>query len=269
VTHYCSVFLIAAVSLLACLLWQVEPQKALQVQQRIGRIDKPLDTNNLIEDLSEGASFRFEIAPKLPLFTFKIIPDARDDENGFPQSTVLGIEVLKGDSPQPLQSLAGCNFSETEPPPRGTSEWFHTDDINFDGFQDLYLMTDWGATGNQNGCIWLYNPAIEMFEYSKALSALSRYWLDPASKTIRTFERAGMAGQIYTANKYKLDGNQPVFIWSENQGWDDNKKQFHCVVEERRNRGMVTARDVWGTDGEPACQLPLGWFRYGDENTSH
>lgn len=123
------IFFIAAVSVLACPLWQVEPQEATpQVQERIGRIDKPLDTNNLIEDLSEGATFRFEIAPKLPLFTFKIIPDVRDDENGFPQSTVLGIEVFKGDSPKLLQSLAGCNFSEAEPPPRGTSECFHIDD---------------------------------------------------------------------------------------------------------------------------------------------
>lgn len=263
--HYYAVFLIAAVPVLACQLSQIKPQdETPQVQQRVGRI-KPLDTNNLIEDLSEGATFRFEIAPKLPLFTLKIIPDVRDDQNGFPQSTVLGIKVFKGDSAQPLQSLTGCNFSETEPPPRRTSDWFHTDDINFDGYQDLYLMTNWGATGNHNGCIWLYNPATERFGYSTALSALSRYWLDPASKTIRTFERVGI--DVYTANKYKLEGNQPVLIWSEDQGWDANRKEFHCVVQERRNKVMVmTTRDVWGNDGEPECQLPLSWFRSGDEN---
>jgi hypothetical protein len=267
VKQYYVIFVIAAAQVLAWQLWQVKPQEASpQVQQRIGRLDTPLDTDSIIEDLSEGATFRFEIAPKLPLFTFKIIPDVQDDQNGFPQSSVLGIEVFKGDSAQPLQSLGGCNFSETEAPPRGTSEWFHTDDINFDGYQDLYLLTDWGATGNQHGCIWLYNPATEKFDYSEALSALSRYWLDSASKTIRTFERAGMAGQIYTANKYKLDGNQPVLICSEDQGWDANRKQFHCVVQERRNKVMVTTRDVWGSDGEPAFQLPLSWFRSGDEN---
>jgi len=265
VKHSYAIFLIAAAPVLASQLWQVKPQEATpEVQQRIGRLDTPSDTNDVIEDLSEGATFRFEIAPKLPLFTFKIIPDVRDDENGFPQSTVLGIEVFRGDSAQPLQSLGGCDFIETEPPPRGTSEWFHTDDINFDGYQDLYLMTTWGATGNQNGCVWLYNPATETFEYSTALSQLSRYWLDPASKTIRTFERVGI--DIYTANKYKLDGNQPVLIWSEDQGWDANRKQFHCVVQERRTKAMVTTRDVWGSDGEPACQLPLSWFRNGDES---
>jgi hypothetical protein len=264
VTHCCAVFLIAAVPVLANQLSQVKPQEATpQVQQRIGRLDVPLDTNNVIEDLSEGATFRFDIAPKLPLFTFKIIPDVRDDQNGFPQSTVLGIEVFKGDSAQPLQSLGGCDFSETEPPPRGTSDWLHTDDINFDGYQDLYLMTNWGATGNQNGCMWLYNPVTEKFEYSKAFSALSRYWLDPASKTIRTFERVGI--DIYTANKYKVHGNQPLLNWSESQEWDANRKQFHCVVQERRNKVVVTTRDIWGRDGEPACQLPLNWFRSANE----
>jgi hypothetical protein len=260
-----AVFLMAAVPVLAASqLSQAKGQEAgPPVRQRIGRLDTPLNTDCVVEDLSEGATFRFEIAPKLPLFTFKIIPDVQDDQNGVPQSTVLGIDVFKGDSAQPMQSLAGCNFSEMEPPPRGSSEWFHTDDINFDGYLDLYLLTDWGATGNRHGCIWLYNSATEKFEHSKALSALSGYVLDSASKTIRTFERMGF--EVYTANKYKLESNQPVLFWSEDQGWDANRKQFHCVMQERRNKVMVTTRNVWGTGGEPACQLPFSWFRNGDE----
>src|ERR1700736_4867399 len=78
-----AIFLIAAVPVLAWQLWQVKPPEASpQVQQRLGRIDIPLDTNNVIEDLSEGATFRFEIAPKLPLFTFKIIPTCRMIKTG-------------------------------------------------------------------------------------------------------------------------------------------------------------------------------------------
>jgi hypothetical protein len=265
VTHCCAVFVIAAVPVLAWQLSQVKPQEATpQVQRRTGRVDAPLDTNSLIEDLSAGATFRFEIAPKLPLFTFKIISEVRDDQDRFPQSTVLGVEVFKGDSAQPLQRLAGCDFGEMEAPRRQV-DWFRTDDINFDGYQDIYLMTNWGATGNQYGCIWLYNPATEKFDYSKALSQLSRYWLDPSSKTIRTFDKFGMAGDAHTANRYKIVGNKPVLIWSEHQDWDANREQFHCVLKERRNREMVTARDAWGNDGEPACQLPLNWFRSANE----
>src|SRR5579862_2625129 len=83
-------------------LSQPEPQEKADREQRIGRLDDPPNTNQTIEDLSGGARFRFEIAPMLPLFTFKIIPDVRDDQNGFPQSAVKDIEVFKGNIDQPL-----------------------------------------------------------------------------------------------------------------------------------------------------------------------
>jgi hypothetical protein len=243
---------------------QLNPQENAAREQQTGRIDKPLDTNQIAEDLSGGARFRYEIAPSLPLFTFKIIPDVRDDQNGFPQSAVKNIEVFKGDLDQPLQRLTDCDFGEMEPPPRN-SDWFHTDDINFDGYRDIYLMTNWGATGNHHGCIWLYNSRTGKFDYSKKFSQLSSYWLDPASKIIRTFDKGGMAGQVYTANQYKVEGDQPILFWSEKQDWDSDKKQFHCLLHERRNGAMVTTRDVWGDFGEPACDLPLSWFQSTNE----
>lgn len=228
--------------------------------QRTGRIDEPLDTDWMIEDLSEGAVFRFEIASTLPLFTFKIIPNVQYSQKGFPQSTVQDIEVFQGDSDHPLQRLTGCDFDEMEPPMR-YGDWFHTDDINFDGYQDIYLMTSWGATGNHYGCFWLFNPATGRFDFSKGFSQLSRYWLDPETKAIRTFDRGGMVGLVYVANQYHVEGNQPVLFWSEHQDWRGDEKGFHCVLQERRNGVMVTTRDVWSASTEPACQLPLSWFQ--------
>lgn len=261
--YCCAVLLIAAVPALTCQLSPVKPQEQTpRAQQRTGRIDKPLDTDSVIEDLSEGATFRFEIAPKLPLFSFKIIPDVRDDQNEFPQSTAQDIEVLKGDDDRPLQRLTGCDLDEMEAPLR-YGDWFHTDDVNFDGYQDVYLMTMWGATGNHYGCIWLYNPATGRFYYNKEFSQLSRYWLDPASKTIRTFERGGP--DVYTANQYKVNGNRPVLFWSQRQDWHFGKKQFHCVLQERRNGVMVTTRDLRRDSLEPACELPLSWFQSPNE----
>lgn len=256
----CFVLLIAALPVFASRLSHVKPQEQTpRAQQRTGRIDEPLDTDRLIEDLSEGATFRFEIAPKLPHFTFKIIPDVRDDQSRFPQSTVQAIEVFKGDSDRPQQRLTGCDFDEMEPPPR-YGDWFHTDDFNFDGYQDIYLMTNWGATGNHYGCIWLYKPATRKFDYSKEFSQLSTYWLDPASKTIRTIGRGG-AGD-YVANKYKIENDRPVLFWSASQEWDRSKEQFHCVLQERRQNVMVTTHDVW-VDSEVTgpCYVPLSWFQ--------
>ena len=103
----------------------------------------------------------------------------------------------------------------------------------------------WGATGNQYGCIWLYNPATGRFDYSKEFSGLPRYWLEPATKTIVTFERGGMAGLLHEANRYRVEKNVPVLIWHENQDWDSDKTQFHCVVQERKDDAMVTTKDQW------------------------
>lgn len=263
--HYC-VLLILALPVLTRFSSQAKPgQEARQPHRRTGRIDEPLDTNSFLEDLSEGAIFRFEIAPDLPLFTFKIIPELPENEDGnFPQATVKDIEVFKGDSERPLQHLTDCDFEGMETPLR-YGNWFRTDDNNFDGDQDVYLMTHWGATGNQYGCVWLYNRATGRFEYSKEFSELSRYWLDPATKTIRTFDRGGMAGAVHVANQYAVENNRPILIWSETQDWDAAKQRFHCIVQERRNGVMVATRDVWGESDETPCEIPLRWFEPAKE----
>ncbi len=97
-------------------------------------------------------------------------------------------------------------------------------------------MTDAGATGNQGGCVWIFDPLFDggmgRLGYSKEFSELERHWLDPATKTIFSFARGGMAGAIHNANRYEVSNNLPVLIYSENQDFDPGKNQYHCVVRE-------------------------------------
>jgi len=197
------------------------------------------------DDLSQGETFKFRIAPGLPEFTFKVIPEVRDkDQWGNAQAVVRDIEVYRGDAKQPLQHLTDCNWSDMEPPPRD-SDWVRAEDMNFDGYNDIYVMTNWGATGNQYGCVWLYNPATQRFDFSKEFSELPRFWRDPTAKTIFTFDKGGAAGLVHDANRYKVENNKPVLVWHEHQDWDFDRKQFHCVVEERRGNALATVRDEW------------------------
>jgi hypothetical protein len=83
------------------------------------------------------------------------------------------------------------------------------------------------------------------FEYSKEFSELERHWLDPATKTIFSFARGGMAGAIHNANRYEVSNNLPVLIYSENQDFDPGKNQYHCVVREQHGDAMSTVRDEW------------------------
>lgn len=199
------------------------------------------------EDLSQGATFKFKIAPGLPEFTFKVIPDLQSpDAEGNPRSTIQGVQVFRGTSSEPSQSLQGCEWEEMEPPYR-RSNWFRVEDMNFDGYADIFVLTNWGATGNQAGCIWLYKPETGRFEFSREFSELGTFALDPASKTITTYGNGGMAGTIFRAAKYLVEDNRPVPIILVAQDYDFKSKKYHCVVQ-RRNHGentMVTVRDIW------------------------
>jgi hypothetical protein len=221
-----------------------------------GSAQQKPEASSITTDLSRGASFTFTIAPNQPDFTFRLIPDPQpDDQYGNAHSTVRDIEVCRGGSRQPFQHLEGCEFVGMEAPPRGASDWFRAVDMNFDGYNDIYLLLNWGATGNQYGCAWLFDPANGRFEFSKEFSDLPRFQLDPATKTILTFDKGGMAGMIYFAQKYKVEGNRLELIWTQTQDWDVDKKQFHCVVKQRRGGAMALTKDAWGTNsaGEGPC----------------
>ena len=224
----------------------------------------PAANKSITQDLSFGANFVVSVAPNLPKFTFRIIPDVQGtDQFGNAQSIVRDIEVFSGDSDVPMQHLTGCEWVGMEPPPRG-EEWFRAVDFNFDGYQDIYVLTSWGATGNNQGCIWLYNPAARHFDYSPEFSGLGTFSLDPANKTIITWSNGGMAGGVHSADKYKVQNNRPVLIYSERQVWDEAKKQFHCMVAELRGHDMVTTHDEWGksrdNSGPGSCEHPTRIF---------
>ena len=226
-------------------------------QQQPGAAQRPATSHQSVtQDLSFGGSFIVSVAPNLPKFTFRIIPDVQpNDQFGNAQSIVRDIEVFSGDSNAPMQHLTGCEWIGMEPPPRG-QDWFRAVDLNFDGYHDIYVLTDWGATGNSQGCIWLYNSATKRFDYSTEFSRLGSFTLDPANKTIVTWANGGMAGGVHSVEKYKIANDRPVLVYSERQDWDQSKKQFHCIVSELRGTSMATTHDEWAKPGDKSGPAP-------------
>lgn len=214
----------------------------------------------ITQDLSHGATFTVRIAPGLPEFTFKALPHFEQvDDNGDPQSTIREVQVFRGDSRHPVQILNGCSWEAMEPPRVGL-EWFRAADINFDGYKDIYILTNWGVTGNQFGCVWLYNTATGSFDFSSAFSQLETMTLHPESKTITTFSNNGNAGNDFHAAKYAVENNRLVLIMQIAQDWDSRRQQFHCVVKQRRGHGpeLATLHDVWtapGENGDGPCDM--------------
>lgn len=226
------------------------------------KMEEPADWS-LTEDLAKAPTFTFQIAPSLPEFTFKVVPDLREpDPGGNAQSVVQSVLVYSPASNGPSQSLQGCGWNEMAPPP-AHSDWFRAEDFNFDGYLDIYALTSWGATGNSFGCVWLFDAESSRFIYSKELSDnLCQYRLDAKSKTIFTFENGGAAGQEHSARTYLVDRGHLVLVWSEMQEWVEEKKQFHCVIKERRGKDFQVVRDAFGgpNDSGPPCD-PAALFR--------
>lgn len=244
----------AARSLLASVLISLTLllSSAVGAQQAPAGAQRPAGAahKSITQDLSYAGSFVVNVAQNLARVTFRIVPDVQpNDQFGNATSIVRDVEVFWGDSLQPTQHLTGCEWIGMEAPPRG-EDWFRAVDFNFDGYQDIYVLTNWGATGNDQGCIWLYNPATQRFDYSPEFSDLGTFTLDPANKKIITWANGGMAGRVHSAEKYKVDNNRPVVIYDENQQWDMEKKQFHCIVKELRAGQMVTTHDEWSKTGD-------------------
>jgi hypothetical protein len=196
-------------------------------------------------DLSHGASFTFEIAPSLPKFSFKV----STAQEG------LDISVFRANITEPIQHLTGCDWSEWTPPESRRewlypgAYWFHPDDLNFDGYQDIYTMIGSGS-GGEWGCVWLYNPAAGKFDYSDKFSNLNSYELDPSTRTI-TATGGGGAG-IWNIEKYRVEGNEPVLILSVYRDYDDKRNEVHCVVKRLHGSTLVTDIDQWDSTGD-AC----------------
>jgi hypothetical protein len=166
-----------------------------------------------------------------------------------------------------LQSLEDCEWEGMEAPPKG-SDWFRAEDMNFDGYKDVYVLTNWGATGNQLGYIWLYDPASGHFEYSKEFSELGTLAIDHATKTITTHGNGGMAGRVFRAAKYIVQDNRPVLIITVAQDYDFKTKKYHCIVQHRHEGRFVTIRDVWAeakSDFDAPCDAGDPFRGIGDK----
>jgi hypothetical protein len=56
----------------------------------------------------------------------------------------------------------------------------------------------------------------------------------PDTKTLTTHGNGGRAGTVFRAAKYIVENNCPVPVITVTQDWDMDKKQYHCVIEQRR-----------------------------------
>ncbi len=197
-------------------------------------------------DLSKGATFRFTIGQKLAPYIFKAVGDPK-------LKTIDHIDVYREPEKEPIQTLHECRMEEA--PYRG-AKWFRAEDFNFDGYQDIWMLASWGATGNESGCVWLFDSKSGKFAYSREFSELGTYKLDPGSRTIITTSVGGMAGQVHRITTYEVIDDRPFVVQQEDQDWDDQKCAFVRVLRKRKDGQLMVINRGWVKDETIDCKSP-------------
>ena len=87
------------------------------------------------------------------------------------------------------------------------------EDVNFDGVNDLALLTSKGAA-NAYASYWIYRAQADSFAYLGNYPAFSR---DTVAHELSTYERGGEGGQLYERRRYRFAGDTLAVLEIEKQ----------------------------------------------------
>ena len=178
------------------------------------------------EDLRAGMNCRFVVSRKLPVFTIHFV--------GRPDNTLGDIQVLQGD--RLVQTITGHDVELGALYPARLNAELQSVDANFDGYQDLQLLNDCGATGNCDYDFYLYDPAHGRFVYNKFLSGLGTCDFNAAKKQVWTGWNTSVVDS--TSSIYQFRNGRYTEIRREDS--DENGTK----IFERRNGKMVLIRTI-------------------------
>gem|GEM_PF-3403718 len=179
-----------------------------------------VDFPDIYENFSGVKEIRAKIHNDSDKFTFRLIGDNKENK-------INKIQVI---TPSGVVQTIEPEMEET--PPKG-SKYFILEDLDFDGYKDLKILSMWGATGNLFYKCWLYDPKEAKFIFDEALSDMGNPLPHPESKTLTTRSTGGMAGCIFIEETYIYKDGKPVVIETIDQDYDQNDEQLVRTVRKR------------------------------------
>ena len=161
------------------------------------------------------AIFSAKINDKLSPFKFKIVGQLKNDNRTNPDDAYFlpsYVEIYDSSKSKAIQKLkAKDKFDDSGFGwGRGGCDYVQMVDINFDGYLDLRLFDNAGATGNDWYATYIYKPDLRKFVFSKELSELSDVSVDPKKKQLSSTYHGGIgsSGTEY----FKFVNNKLVSI---------------------------------------------------------
>jgi hypothetical protein len=180
------------------------------------------------EDLRGGMTCTFRINSKLPLFTFHF--------SGQPDNTFGNLDITAGSGTEVIPTIEDT----TDPgliSPAPIQNVLTTVDANFDGHQDLQLLSQCGGTGNCSYDFYLYDPKANQFVHNDFLSNLSTPSFDQAKKQLTTSSNGSASDWQNETYRYENDGRYTL-IHREVSTWDRDKGTVTVSSYELRNGKM-------------------------------
>ena len=121
--------------------------------------------------------------------------------------------------------------------PRAQDEFFFFggQDINFDGWLDLLLMTEQGSA-NAKAEYWVYDPAADRF---RDLGEFPMFRVDAVHKRLSTYVSNGPAGLDFEKRDYAFEGNDLILMSEETQMASPGRPGWYVHTVRRRKDGKL------------------------------
>jgi hypothetical protein len=182
------------------------------------------------EDLRGGMTCTFRINSKLPLFTFHFSGQAESDSFG-------DLDITQGSSSEVIQTIENTTDPGSIVPAKAQSV-LTTVDANFDGYEDLQLLSQCGGTGNCSYEFYLYDPKTNQFVHNDFLSNLATPSFDPAKKQVTSSSNSSVNDWQNAIYQYAHD-RRYTLIHRQVSAWDRKSRTVTVSTYELRNGQMA------------------------------
>jgi len=176
----------------------------------------------------------FKIAPHLPPCEFRIDTQYQEDSGWVVKQIIVSPKDAGGVEQYLAASAMSPVFDKED-------IYFDHEDINFDGYQDLVLLTDRGAA-NSYGDYWLFKPTLK--KYVK-LGHYPFFQINTETHRISTYERMGHGGLIYEIKEYIFLNSVLTTVRTEKQEWIAEKECYFKVIQERSNNKLQVVSEIF------------------------
>lgn len=179
------------------------------------------------EDLRGGMTCTFRVNSDLPALTFEF--------TGNPDNTFGNLVITDATTGKVVQTIENT----TEPgliEPSTADRVLSLLDANFDGYRDIQLMSNCGATGNCSYNFYLYDPKTGQFVLNDFLTGLGTPSFDSAKKQVITNWNSSAAD--WQSETYQYQGGQYTLIGRDISEWNRRSNMVTLSKWELHNGKM-------------------------------